>query len=49
MTTTTTVRQIVQQQSSAPFQHGIGSVGNQNRQVNTQKNNSEKPELIELD
>lgn len=49
MTTTTTVRQVVQQQSSRPLQRRIGFVGNESRQVNIPKNNCRKPELIEID
>lgn len=44
--TTTTVRQIVQQQSSVPVQHRLDSIRDQ---VSLQQTNNDKPELIELD
>lgn len=50
MTTTTTVRQIVQQQSSVPVPRRLESIRDQvNCPISLQQNNNDKPELIELD
>lgn len=48
-TTTTMVRQVVQQ-SSQPVQHSrIGNFNNQLHSLSSQSNGSGKPELIEID